>query len=45
MKKKINKKLKYMKCQNLRRKWIKREEEKTLLIFSGIRSLGKTRWG
>jgi hypothetical protein len=32
-----------MKCQNLRRKWIKKEEEKILLIYSGIRSLGKRR--
>jgi hypothetical protein len=29
----------------LKKRWIKREEEKTLLIFSGIRSLGKRRWG
>jgi hypothetical protein len=43
MKKKINKKLKCLKCQNLRIKWIKREEERTLLIYSGIRSLGKRR--
>jgi len=41
--KKINKELKYTNCQNLRRKWIKREEKKTLLIYSGIRSLSKWR--
>jgi hypothetical protein len=30
-----------VKCQNLRRKWIKREEKKTLLICNRVKSLGK----
>ena len=38
-----NKTLKCTKCLNLRRKWIEREQEKTLLIYRGIRSLGKRR--
>lgn len=32
-----------MKCQNWRRNWIEREQEKSLLIYSGIRSFGKRR--